>query len=271
MISVLLADDQYLIRGLILNSIAWNQLDMEIVGEAGDGEETLEMIHTLHPQIAIVDINMPRMNGLELAEQLQNEQSDTRIVFLTGYRDFEYAQKAVAFRAADYLLKPLSPEEMTKTLTKLRNEIETVEVRSRQLRTMERESDRGRNLLQNRVLYQLVRYRYSPQIGQKMRELKISLLPQWIQAIAVEIETEEEDWRDGVHIYAVRNILEELLSNIPGISNLCALTDLDNSLVLLWNTGNTGTEEGALQQAWRQLNDSMCISHIKRPICCRSG
>ena len=89
MISVLIVDDEYLIRSLIRNSVRWEAYGMEVVGEAGDGESALSFIRTFQPQIALVDINMPILNGLELAQKVREGNYKTHIIFLTGYRDFE--------------------------------------------------------------------------------------------------------------------------------------------------------------------------------------
>ena len=72
MISVLIVDDEYLIRSLIRNSVRWEAYGMEVVGEAGDGESALSFIRTFQPQIALVDINMPILNGLELAQKVRS-------------------------------------------------------------------------------------------------------------------------------------------------------------------------------------------------------
>ena len=116
MISVLIVDDEYLIRSLIRNSISWTEFGMEVVGEAGDGEEALAFIAAHQPQIALVDINMPILNGLELAQKVQERHYRTRIIFLTGYRDFEYAKQACDLGAFAYLLKPIEDDKLQETM-----------------------------------------------------------------------------------------------------------------------------------------------------------
>ena len=118
-ISVLIVDDEYLIRSLIRNSVRWEAYGMEVVGEAGDGESALSFIRTFQPQIALVDINMPILNGLELAQKVREGNYKTHIIFLTGYRDFEYAKQAVTYQAFDYLLKPIDADELAETLIRL--------------------------------------------------------------------------------------------------------------------------------------------------------
>ena len=195
MISVLIVDDEYLIRSLIRNSISWTEFGMEVVGEAGDGEEALAFIAAHQPQIALVDINMPILNGLELAQKVQERHYRTRIIFLTGYRDFEYAKQAVTYQAFDYLLKPISTEEMTAALTRLCREIEAEQKLSSHVQTIERESDKGKRLLQEHYLHQLAfgRLRQTPtQIAAELRRLEIDLEPEALMALVVEVEVREE-------------------------------------------------------------------------------
>ena len=85
MTSVLIVDDEYLIRSLIRNSVSWEKIEMEVIGEAGDGEEALTFIKTCQPDIALVDINIPFLNGLELAHRIMEEQYRTKVILLTGY------------------------------------------------------------------------------------------------------------------------------------------------------------------------------------------
>lgn len=258
MISVLLADDEYLIRSLVRNSIDWPSFHMEIVGEAGDGEEALEMIKTLRPQIAVVDINMPIINGLELVRLLREEQLEPRIIFLTGYRDFEYAKQAVSFHAADYLLKPFSAEEMSKTLVRLQREIEEGEAKNQRLRSMERESFQGRSLLREQTLRRLARGQRTSQ--PQLQELDISLQPEKITAIVIEVKAPDDQWTGEMHIYSVQNILQELLQDQTEIVNVCPIIDQDDTLLLLCNTPDAAEARERFREIWDRL---MCLVEAK--------
>ncbi len=122
-VKVLIVDDEKLERVLIRNGYAWEENGFTIVGEAGSGAEALEVIERKHPDIVFTDIHMPHMDGLELAENIRKLDAMCRIVIITGYREFDYARKAVRIGVEDFLLKPLDMEEMGETVRKLREQI----------------------------------------------------------------------------------------------------------------------------------------------------
>ena len=119
MISVLIVDDEYLIRKLVRNSIEWDALQMEVVGEAENGEEAIQFLQRNQVDIAIVDINMPFVNGVGFAEYVYRNHLQTKVILLTGYREFEYAQQAIRWKVVGYLLKPLQIPEMERTLREI--------------------------------------------------------------------------------------------------------------------------------------------------------
>ena len=119
MISVLIVDDEYLIRKLVRNSIEWDALQMEVIGEAENGEEAIRFLQHNQVDIAIVDINMPFVNGIDFAEYVYRNHLKTKVVLLTGYREFEYAQQAIRWKVVGYLLKPLQIPEMERTLREI--------------------------------------------------------------------------------------------------------------------------------------------------------
>ncbi|WP_223588791.1 response regulator [Neobacillus bataviensis] len=111
---VIVVEDDRIIRRGICQSIPWEEHGFVIAGEAGDGEIALELIEKEQPQVVVSDINMPFMSGLEMAKHIKEKSPDTRIIFLTGYEDFKYAQEAIKLKAYDYLLKPVDSEYLLK-------------------------------------------------------------------------------------------------------------------------------------------------------------
>jgi DNA-binding NarL/FixJ family response regulator len=110
-IRVLLAEDHETVRHglkLLIN----RQTDMEVVGEAGNGSEAVEQAGTLHPDVAVVDISMPRMNGLEAAREIRTQTPATAIVALTRYDDQAYVQEFMKAGALGYVLKQSPPNEL---------------------------------------------------------------------------------------------------------------------------------------------------------------
>ena len=92
---ILIADDEYIIREGIRAAVAWAELNMEVVAEAEDGEEALELALKHQVNIILLDLNMPIMNGLTLMEHLREQHPSCRIVIITGHDEFVYAQQAI--------------------------------------------------------------------------------------------------------------------------------------------------------------------------------
>ncbi|GAA3401011.1 response regulator [Paenibacillus hodogayensis] len=114
---ILLVDDESAARDHIRNCFPWLAYGCEIIGEAGNGEEALEQCRRLNPDIALIDITMPVMDGMELLDRLERDFPHIRSIVLTAHRDFAYAQQAMLHRACGYVLKaPISMVEMKKAL-----------------------------------------------------------------------------------------------------------------------------------------------------------
>ncbi len=109
---LLLADDEYLVRMGIRETIDWASLDIEVVGEAANGEKGLEAARALKPDLIISDVRMPVMDGLEMAKTLLDEGADLAVIIYSGYKDFEYARRALDSEVSAYLLKPVDNAQL---------------------------------------------------------------------------------------------------------------------------------------------------------------
>ena len=110
-IKVFIADDHPIFRKGLVDIIS-EEKDFEVIGEAKDGVTALDMIKNLKPDIAVLDIEMPEMNGLEVAKNLRAEKSDVNIVILTMYKDEEYFNAALDLEVKSYLLKDSVASEL---------------------------------------------------------------------------------------------------------------------------------------------------------------
>lgn len=114
-ISLIIADDEEFIRQGMIEIVSNKQDNINLLGTASNGIEAIHLIQTLQPDIAIMDIKMPGLDGLEVIRQSQKDGCSTRFIILSGYDDFNYAQKAIKYGAKEYFLKPLNIEEFIKT------------------------------------------------------------------------------------------------------------------------------------------------------------
>jgi two-component system response regulator YesN len=116
MYKLLICDDERTIREGIQQSIDWKTLHVDLVGTAKDGEEGWAWVKKHAPELVIADIRMPKMDGIELLKNITVEFPHTKVLLLSGYSDFKYAQQGLRFHAFDYLLKPTNPEAIKDSL-----------------------------------------------------------------------------------------------------------------------------------------------------------
>ena len=124
MYSVFLVDDEIWIVMGLKKLIEKSGEPFRVVGEANNGLTALEEIERLRPDVVISDIRMPGLDGLKLMERVNLQAPGTKVVFVSGYAEFEYARKAMQMGAVDYLLKPVEQEQLTDVLKRLAGQFE---------------------------------------------------------------------------------------------------------------------------------------------------
>ena len=132
--NVLIVDDEMIVREGLKAIIAWEDLGFSVCGEGVDGGDALEKMLLLKPEITLLDIKMPKIHGIEVAELARKGGYTGKIIILSGYSDFQYAQRALRFGADAYLLKPVDEVELTDAVNKARIEIETQNEASEQIK-----------------------------------------------------------------------------------------------------------------------------------------
>jgi two-component system, response regulator YesN len=118
-LTILVVDDEYLVRKGIRETITWESYGFKIIGEVGNGEEGLQFAIAHHPDIIITDIRMPFMDGLEFMTKLREAGLDSRIIVLSGYGEFDYARAAMRNGVVAYLLKPIENNQLIETVIKV--------------------------------------------------------------------------------------------------------------------------------------------------------
>ena len=119
MLKVLIADDERIVRKTLRLIGNWDKYEMELVGEAQNGIEVLEMIERLTPDILLLDMKMPGLSGNQILEQLTEKNKQIYVIVISGYDDFEYARIALKYGAIDSLLKPINRNEFNQALERI--------------------------------------------------------------------------------------------------------------------------------------------------------
>lgn len=155
-IRVVIVDDEYLDRNLLRNCIDWNRLGMEISGEAEDAAQALGLIRRSAPDVIFTDIQMPGDDGIRLSETVLREHPETKIVVLTGFDTFDYAQRSIKAGVADYLLKPIDGDEVLKTASALREQIGKERRENEEYNSLRRQLSENLPYLRERFLGELL-------------------------------------------------------------------------------------------------------------------
>lgn len=104
-IKILIADDHPIVRQGLRQTIESEGGDIELIGETGDGAETLAAARKFRPEIIVLDINLPKMDGFQVTQVLRQEKIESKIIFLTAHREESFMRKALSLGAAGYVLK----------------------------------------------------------------------------------------------------------------------------------------------------------------------
>ncbi len=118
MIRVLLADDHHIVRAGLCR-IVEESPEMAVVGEAPNGKEAIRLAHKTHPDVAVIDISMPGMDGLEVVSQLHNYYPELPILMLTMHEEEQYVVRALRMGAMGYITKRAAPEELVTAIKKV--------------------------------------------------------------------------------------------------------------------------------------------------------
>ncbi|RTE02874.1 response regulator [Paenibacillus whitsoniae] len=192
---------------------------VRVVGSAGNGEEGVELVTELRPDIVLTDIRMPRMDGLEMTRAIMSALPTCKVILLSGYTDFEYAQQAIRLGAFDFLAKPFLKEAVEDVVRKARDQVLADRSEHARQAEMERQIKESMPLLRQEYLQLLLRYTASESMLQERWDyLRMELEPQRLTLLCVEMDGMDKEM-DGISMhevelarFAVKNILEETLS-----------------------------------------------------------
>jgi two-component system response regulator YesN len=219
--SMLIADDEWIIRDGLKDIIPWEALHLTLAAEAEDGEEALELALEHRVDLVLVDINMPIMNGLEFISRLRGSLPSVKIVILTGHDEFVYAQEAIRLQVDDYLLKPVSPEQLTQVLRKLLQELETEAKQEEHLQAASKQIEKNFSLLRERFCLEWIDGGLSEaEIRDQLAFLRLPEGPpetigiiRWVGHAKNNEWVSEKDKQ--LYLYAIENMTTELLAPHP--------------------------------------------------------
>lgn len=163
MLKLLIAEDEPKIASGLQKQIESMNLDLEVIGIAQDGEAALEAARRLLPDILLVDICMPFLNGLELLERLQECAKKFKVIIISGYSEFEYAKRSVELAVYAYILKPVDIKELKKKLEEIIVEIQRDKRENEYVQFAIEQLKKRKDMLIRTFLHDAVTGKYSPE------------------------------------------------------------------------------------------------------------
>ena len=220
MLKVLLVDDEYYFREALKVTIEWEKWGFEICGEAKNGKIALEKMKTLQPDIVIVDINMPIMDGLEFLEVVKTLNANVKVIILTGHSEFNYAKQAVHLGVINYILKPIEEKELLNTLLDIKDTIKKESNIKVEVNKLKRQVKKSKRIMKEKFINDLIQGNIimtKEGIFDKFKYFNMNIKSEVYQICVVEIDAEEHpEWSledRQLWIAAVSNIISELLAD----------------------------------------------------------
>lgn len=165
---LLIVDDEATMRKGIANFMDWASIGCEVAGTASDGLEAIRFLQHNHTDIVITDIKMPEADGLAVAKYVFENMPETKIILLTGYADFKYAQTAIQYDVSDFILKPTNKKDLFSSVKNAQQKI----IASRKHTSIAQEEF---TFLKDQLLQELTTGPFSPELAARLEQFRLPL------------------------------------------------------------------------------------------------
>ncbi|NDL68054.1 response regulator [Anaerotalea alkaliphila] len=214
---MIVADDEPKIRrGLI--SLHWDEIGVEIVAEASNGKEALELAIEQQPDLMLVDINMPILNGLDLIREIKSLLPECMLVIVSGYDEFSYAKEAFKLNVFDYILKPVNRNELMNTVKRAVDVLDEKRREGTIVQWAEAQVGSGRSELKRQfVSHWLLGRLHQTKMEEEYRVFSMDQYGGGYLLLLRFLEFEKKDapaFDTGLLSFAVENIAEEIAKSV---------------------------------------------------------
>ncbi|CAM4122165.1 response regulator [Paenibacillus alkaliterrae] len=217
MYKIMLVDDEAEVREGIKESIDWKRHGFELVGDYASGCDAIEAVIELKPDLVLSDICMPFMDGLELTRQIQLNDPYIKVIILTGHDDFDYAQQALRLKVTDFIVKPITANELRGLLDKVKLEMDKETENRENLSQLKMQLHQSLPLLKERFLERMINFSLcDSEIQERFQYFRIQPMSPPYLVVAIDIdylsETRKGRWGNDPELipFAAFNILEEV-------------------------------------------------------------
>ena len=216
---VFFVEDEIVTREGIRDNVDWKANGFELCGEATDGEMALPMLHTTRPDVLLTDIKMPFMDGLQLSKIVRERMPWVKIVILSGHDEFEYAQKAIQLGVTEYLLKPVTVQNLHQVLKKLAAQLDQERKEQENLQHLREQIEENRAILRERFLLKVVVGALSStEAIEKGQLLGLDLVARCYLVVILKTEIEDRSEQFDYDEYQqVQRMVAGLVENMPDV------------------------------------------------------
>jgi two-component system, response regulator YesN len=216
---VFFVEDEIVTREGIRDNVDWKAYGFEFCGEAPDGEMALPLLRATQPDVLITDIKMPFMDGLQLSKIVRERMPWVKIIILSGHDEFEYAQEAIQLGVTEYLLKPVTVQNLHNTLQKIAALIDQERNEHANLKKLQEQLEESRATLRERLLLKLVVGAVSTtEAIEKSQQLGLDIVARHYLVMMIKTELGDRSEQFDYDEYKqVQQIVEALVENNPDV------------------------------------------------------
>ncbi|MCP1101892.1 two-component system response regulator YesN [Aequitasia blattaphilus] len=259
MYKILLVDDEILVREAIRDNMNWNELGFELVKDCENGKDAISYLKEHPVDVVLTDICMPYVDGMELSKYLYEEHPDTAIIIFSGYDDFEYAKRAIKYQVSEYMLKPVTGQELRETLLRIKEKLN----KSHQLTKVYKNYTKNEDVILSKILTNLIKG--TQQVETCLRELleygieikgsayRVAVLDIDIYSDLYEVD-EETKKESALMAFVTNNIAKEIVGrNKSGIVS----QDTDNRSYILFYTNLVKEDKKEVKRISKEIQDKV--------------
>jgi two-component system, response regulator YesN len=216
---VFFVEDEIVTREGIRDNVDWHGNGFELCGEASDGEIAWPLLQTAKPDVLITDIKMPFMDGLQLCKLVRDRMPGMKIVILSGHDEFEYAQEAIKLGVTEYLLKPVTVQDLHKVLQRVAAEIDHDRKEKEHLQKLRSQVEENQMVLRERLLLKLlVGATSSAEAIEQSELLGFGLAARCYLVLVIKIESRDSAEQFDYHeCQRIHGIVSSLIENDPDV------------------------------------------------------
>lgn len=220
MYRVLIVDDEILVRVGLKSTINWNSIGFEIVAEASNGEQALEMFERYRPEVVLTDIKMPKLDGLQLTELIKKKNPRVKVLILTCYSDFSFVREALKLGASNYILKSeIEDEELINLMKNIHMELTKEMGKMERYSYLENQISSNINVLKERLINDLINPDFSidntivsrfESLGIEINQMEFLIAVLYKNHLEKNSQFLDKDWQ--LINFAIVNIASEILN-----------------------------------------------------------